>query len=143
MTDKKDKNNNYAPKTSNVISATQPIFVKPFLDVSKIDDVGKNVCPPFYTCRKSVLHLRLLNQTQAWLWNKLMIGFMQIRYVVTSYSVRYLMICSMSMLLTRKQKIFEIPLSSNILLKTSSDKGSWSKTTIAKRWSKAKTSKSR
>jgi len=46
-------------------------------------DVGKNVCPPFWTSTESetLLHLRLLNQTQARLRNKLMIEFMQIRYV--------------------------------------------------------------
>jgi len=37
MSDKTDKNNNSTPKTSNVIFATQPIFAKPFPDVSKIE----------------------------------------------------------------------------------------------------------
>jgi len=37
MDDKRDKNNNSAPETSNVISTTQPIFGKPFSDVLKIE----------------------------------------------------------------------------------------------------------
>jgi len=37
MAENTDNNNNTAPKTSNVISATQTIFAKPFLDVSKIE----------------------------------------------------------------------------------------------------------
>jgi len=52
---------------------------------------------------------------------------MQIRYVVTPYSVRYLTICSMSIALIRKQNIFGILLSSNTLLKTSLDKGCYQK----------------
>ena len=90
----------------------------------RIFDVGKNVCPPYWTCTKLLLHLQLLNPTQAQPRNKLMIGSMQIRYVVTPYSVCYLKICSVFMLLTRKQKIFGILLSSNTLPKTSSNKGS-------------------
>jgi len=37
MADKTDKTNNATPETSNTISATQTIFAKPFLDVSKIE----------------------------------------------------------------------------------------------------------
>jgi len=37
MADYVDKNNNSALETSNTISATQPNFAKPFLDVSKIE----------------------------------------------------------------------------------------------------------
>jgi len=37
MVDKTKKNNNSVSKTSNVISTTQPILAKPFLDVSKIE----------------------------------------------------------------------------------------------------------
>jgi len=109
----------------------------------RISDTGKNACPPYWTCTESLFHLRLLNPIQARLWNKLMFGSMQTRYVVTLYSVRYLTICSMFIALTRKQKIFGIPLSSNTLPKMSLDRGSWSETTTAGRWSKTKTSKSR
>jgi len=37
MAENVDNNNNVAPETSNVVSATQAIFVKPFPDVSKIE----------------------------------------------------------------------------------------------------------
>ena len=37
MVDTTDKTNNAAPKTSNTVSATQTIFLKPFSDASKIE----------------------------------------------------------------------------------------------------------
>ena len=70
----------------------------------RIFDTSKNSCLSYWTCTKSVLHLRLLNVTLACLQNKLMIGPMQIRYVVIPYSVCYLIICLMSITLTRKQR---------------------------------------
>jgi len=43
MTENTDNNNNVALETSNVVSATQTIFAKPFLDVSKIEVfIGQN-----------------------------------------------------------------------------------------------------
>ena len=90
----------------------------------RTSDIGKNACPPYWTCTELLLHLQLPNPTQPRLLNKLTIGSMQIRYVVTLYSVCYLPICSMFTLLIRMRKIFGILISSNILSKTSSDKGS-------------------
>ena len=144
MTDNTDNNNNSAPKTSNVVSAMQTIFgrLKNWsLHRSEFSDAG--AWPPCWTCTKLLLHLRLLNPTKARLQNKLMLGSMQTRYAVTPYSVCYLMICSISIALKRKKNIFGIPLSSNTLPKTSSDKASRSETTTARRWLKTKTLKSR
>jgi len=43
MANKTEKTNNAALETSNTISATQTIFAKPFLDVSKIEVfIGQN-----------------------------------------------------------------------------------------------------
>jgi len=51
MADKTDKTNNGAPETSNTLSATQTIFAKPFLDVSKIEVfTGQN----FRRCQECV-----------------------------------------------------------------------------------------
>jgi len=64
MTDNVNNNKNAALETSNIVFATQTIYAKVFMDVSKIEvslviisDDGKNVCPPCWTCTKFLLHL--------------------------------------------------------------------------------------
>jgi len=48
---------------------------------------GKNVSLPCWTCIESLFHLQLLNPTQADFQKILTIRLMQIRYVVTPFSV--------------------------------------------------------
>jgi len=94
MVENTNKNSKSTLETSNNVFATQSIFVKLFPNVTKIEVFtnknfypGKNVCLPCWTYIESLLHLQLLNPTQAHFQKILTIGLMQIRYVVTPFSV--------------------------------------------------------
>ena len=127
MAENPNNNDNTTTGTSNVASATQTIFAKPFPDVSKIEvftdhnfrrwQEHVSTLLDMYGVAHALTTAKPDSTTAA-------TGSMRIRYAVTLYSVCYLTIYSMFMLLIRMRKIFGILLSSNILPKTSSDKGS-------------------
>ncbi|XP_068483448.1 uncharacterized protein [Phaseolus vulgaris] len=93
MAENTNDNNNATQGTSNVVFTTQTIFAKPFLDVSKIEVfTGQNFrrwqerVSTLLDMYKVALALTTSKPTQPRLRNKLTIGSMQIRYVVTLYS---------------------------------------------------------